>query len=170
MKKELKKFFLKFFYKRKLKRLPIKKFKKTKKLNLKILIIIDNKLDMQIKDLSFVNQIFSTQPENINFLWFNSNFVYDCPNHSRIDLDDISFTGKINNSFINKKYDILLNLYDRDNIFLKYLSINIIHKFSIGFLMTDTNLNDLVFNFAPNEMTFLKKEIVKYYNVINNHI
>ena len=69
MKKELKKIFLKFFYKRKLKRLPIKKFKKSKKLNLKILIIIDNKLDMQIKDLSFVNQIFSIQPENINFLW-----------------------------------------------------------------------------------------------------
>ena len=170
MKKKLKKFFLKFFYKRKLRSLPIKTFKKSKKINPKILILIDNKLNMKIKDLSFINDIFSVPPENINFLWFDSNFVFDFPNHSRIDIDDINFSGKINSSFINRKYDILLNFYNRDNIFLKYLSVNVINKFSVGFLMSETKLNDLVFNFAPNDLTFFKKEIIKYYKVINNHI
>ena len=170
MKKKLKKFFLKFFYERKLKSLPIKTFRKSKKLNPKILILIDNKLDMQIKDLSFVKEIFSIPQENINFLWFNSDYVFDFPNHSRIDIDDISFSGNINSLFISKKYDILINFYDRDNIFLKYLSVNVINKFSIGFLMSETKLNDLVFNFAPNNLIFFKKEIIKYYNVINNHI
>ena len=132
--------------------------------------MIDKNLDIKIKDLSFFNEIFSIPQENINFLWFDSSFVFDYSNHSRIDIDDINFSGKIKNSFIDNKYDILFNLYERDNIFLKYLSVNIKNKFSIGFLTTDTKLNDLVFNFSPNDLNSIKKEIPKYYNVINNHI
>ncbi|MAW49636.1 MAG: DUF6913 domain-containing protein [Candidatus Marivariicella sp.] len=170
MKNELKKIFLKFFYDRKLNNLQKKTFKKTKKLNPKILILIDKNLNIKIKDLSFFNEIFSIPQENINFLWFDSSFVFDYSNHLRIDIDDINFSGKIKNSFIDNKYDILFNLYERDNIFLKYLSVNIKNKFSIGFLTTDTKLNDLVFNFSPNDLNSIKKEIPKYYNVINNHI
>lgn len=170
MKNELKKIFLKFFYERKLNNLKKKTFKKTKKTNHKILILIDKKLDIKIKDLSFFNETFSIPQENINFLWFDSSFAYDYSNHLRIDVDDIDFIGKIKNSFVENKYDILFNLYDRDNIFLKYLSVNIKSKFSIGFLTSDTKLNDLVFNFSPNDLKLIKNEISKYYNVIYNHI
>ena len=170
MKNELKKILLKFFYKRKLNNLKKKTFKKTKKLNPKILILIDKKFDIKINDLSFFNEIFSIPLENIDFLWFDSSFVFDYSNHLRIDVDDISFSGTIKNSFIDNKYDILFNLYNRDNIFLKYLSVNIKNKFSVGFLTSDTKLNDLVFNFSPNDLNSIKREISKYYNLINNHI
>mgnify|MGYP001210050925 FL=1 len=170
MKNELKKFLLKTIYKRKLKNLPQKKYKRTKIIAPKILILIDKRLDVMINDLNFIKDIFSISDENINFLWFDSNFVFDYPNHKRIDIDDINFSGKINNLFTKFKYDILFNFYDCDDIVLKYLSINIKNKFSVGFLKNEVKLNDLIFEFSPKNLKCLKIEMKKYYNVINNHI
>ena len=69
-------------------------------------------------------------------------------------------------SFFNQQYDILINVYTKDSILLKFLSLKVKHDFAIGFTPVDLKLNDLVFDFHPNEIDIFSNELSKYLKII----
>jgi hypothetical protein len=88
----------------------------------------------------------------------------------RIYKNDLSFTGDINkdfNLFFKNKYDLLINIYMTDNIFLKMLSLNVKHDFSIGFTPIDLELNDIIFDFKPENINVFKEELTKYLKILS---
>ena len=88
----------------------------------------------------------------------------------RIYNTDINFTGVINkdfNIFFKNKYDLLINVYKNDNIFLKMLSLNVKHDFSIGFTPIDQELNDIIFDFNPEKINLFSEELTKYLKIIS---
>ena len=69
--------------------------------------------------------------------------------------------------FFKERYDVLINFYNRESIILKFLSLKVKHNFSIGFSPIDIELNDLVFDFNPNNLDILKTELIKYREVVS---
>jgi len=170
MKNHIKKFILNLIYKKKLKNRPKKNFKKILKKNLVIAIIVDSRLNMGMNDFNFLADIFSVSIENMNFIWYKSPTFYHHSNHMRIDIDDISLTGKINkefNLFFDQQYDILINIYQKNTIVLKTLSLKVKHHFAIGFTPVDFQLNDIVFDFKPQNTNIFHIELSKYLKIIS---
>ena len=165
-----KNFILNLIYKRVLKSKPKKKFIKLFNKPFSIAVIIDSSLNMKINDFNFLTNLFSTSDQNISFLWYKSLIFHDCSNHIRIDDNDIDFLGKINedyNLFFDRKYDVLINVYQKDNVIMKLLSLKVKHDFSIGFTPVDTELNDIVFDFSPQNVKVFSVELSKYLKIIS---
>ena len=168
MRKQIKFFFLNFIYKTKIKNKTKKNFKKisTKPV---IAVIVDSRMNLNMNDFNFLFDIFNVSKGDINFLWYKSPLVHHHSNHLGINIDDISFTGKLSEEydlFFNKNYDILINAYRNNSIFIKSLSIKVKHSFAIGFTPVDPELNDIVFDFNPENINIFKTELVKYLNII----
>ncbi len=169
MKNYIKKGILNFLYKRELKNKPKKEFKKILNKTPVIAVIIDSRLNMEMNDFNFLADIFSISKEDIKFLWYKSTFFHNYSNHMRIDIDDISLTGKINekfNLFFDQQYDILINVYQKSTIIMKTLSLKIKHHFAIGFTPVDLQLNDIVFDFNPQNIDIFYSELSKYLKII----
>tara|TARA_Y100000996_G_scaffold410372_1_gene392626 strand:+ start:1848 stop:2375 length:528 start_codon:yes stop_codon:yes gene_type:complete len=174
MNDQIKNFFkkriLKFIYKKELKNRSKKNIKILKANFPSILVIVDAQLNLNKNDLGFLAEIFTISDEKINFLWYDSPLVYDFFNHESIDIDDIDFYGRVSNKFdlfFKERYDVLINFYNRESIILKFLSLKAKHNFSIGFSPIDIELNDLVFDFNPNNLDILKTELIKYREVVS---
>ena len=168
MRKQIKFFFLNFIYKRKIKNKTKKNFKKISKKPV-IAVIVDSRMNLNINDFNFLFDTFNVSKDNIKFLWYKSPLVHHHSNHLGINIDDISFTGKLSEEydlFFNKNYDILINAYRNNSIFIKSLSIKVKHSFAIGFTPVDPELNDIVFDFNPENINIFKTELVKYLNII----
>ena len=165
-----KNFILNLVYKRVLKSKPKKKFIKLFNKPFSIAVIIDSSLNMKINDFNFLTDVFSTSDQNISFLWYKSFILHDCSSHIRIDDNDINFIGKINkdyNLFFDRKYDVLINVYQKDNVIMKLLSLSVKHDFSIGFTPVDNELNDIVFDFSPQNVKVFSVELSKYLKIIS---
>ena len=169
MRKQIKKFFLNFIYKKEIKKKKNKFFAKISKKPVIIAVIVDSRMNLNMNDFNFLFDIFNVSKGNINFLWYKSPLVHHHSNHLGINIDDISFTGKLSEEydlFFNKNYDILINVYRNNSIFIKSLSIKVKHSFAIGFTPVDPELNDIVFDFNPENINIFKTELVKYLNII----
>jgi len=168
MRKQIKIFFLNFIYKRKIKNKTKKNFKKISKKPV-IAVIVDSRMNLNMNDFNFLFDTFNVSKDNIKFLWYKSPLVHHYSNHLGINIDDISFSGKLSEEydlFFNKNYDILINGYRSNSIFIKSLSIKVKHSFAIGFTPVDPELNDIVFDFNPEKINIFKTELVKYLNII----
>ena len=170
IKNSFKKLILNFIFKSELKNRPKKKYNKFSNNSSSIAVIVDSNINISPENFDFLTNIFSTPENNIRFLWYQSPIFYDRSNHMRIYNTDLSFSGVINkdfNVFFKNKYDLLINVYKKDNIFLKMLSLNVKHDFSIGFTPIDLGLNDIIFDFDPEDINVFSEELTKYLKIIS---
>lgn len=70
-------------------------------------------------------------------------------------------------NFVEKNYDILINLCDSDCIPIKYLAGTSQAKFKVGKYEEDIDLYDMMIDVKENTLSALIKEIHHYLNVIN---
>ena len=70
-------------------------------------------------------------------------------------------------NFVEKNYDILINLCDSDCIPIKYLAGSSQAKFKVGKYEEDIDLYDMMIDVKENTLSALIKEIHHYLNVIN---
>ncbi len=168
VKNTLKKFILNLIYKTKLKNKSKKNFNKFSNINPSICVIVDSRLNIGLKDLDFLNEVFKISDEAITFLWYKSHINRDLPNHFNFVRNDISFSGNVTNSIFNNNYDLLLNLYQKNSVSMKLLSLNVRNNFSIGFTPVDIELNDIVFDFDIQDIKLFRKELIKYLKIITN--
>ena len=166
----LKKFFLGLVYENKLKNRPKKKFIKFSNKSPSVFVIVDSRLNMNLNDFKFIADIFLISDQSIRFLWYKSPILHDHLSHMRIDNFDISFTGKVSKDFdlfFDDKYDLLINVYKKNSIIMKTLSLKVKHDFSIGFTPVDSELNDIVFDFNPQNIKVFGDELSKYLKIIS---
>ena len=70
-------------------------------------------------------------------------------------------------NFVEKNYDILINLCDSDCIPIKYLAGSSQAKFKVGKYEEDIDLYDMMIDVKENTLSALIKEIHHYLTVIN---
>lgn len=85
--------------------------------------------------------------------------------------DDFGWKGEIKNtelqSFIDKKFDVLISYYLAENLELKLITAKSKAKFKIGNLQTDSRLNDLIIKTNLNEFNVFENEVFKYLTILN---
>ena len=84
---------------------------------------------------------------------------------------DINFFGKFNNilnKFCLKRYDVLINYYDRNFLPMKLVSLRCNSKINVGFPNVDHKLNDLILNIDINDSLLFLSEVEKYLKLIHN--
>lgn len=84
---------------------------------------------------------------------------------------DINFFGRFNNNlnkFCSRRYDILINYYDRNFLPMKLLSLRSQGKINVGFPNVDHRLNDLILNIDISDSLLFLSEVEKYLKLIYN--
>ncbi len=82
---------------------------------------------------------------------------------------DISFLGKFNNildKFCSKRYDVLINYYNRNFLPMKLVSLRCKSRISLGFPNVDHRLNDLILNIDITDNPLFLSESEKYLKLI----
>ncbi len=85
--------------------------------------------------------------------------------------NDFGWNGDIKNTelqtFIDKKFDVLISYYSTENLELKLITAKSKAKFKIGNLQTDSRLNDLIIKTNLNEFDVFENEVFKYLTILN---
>jgi hypothetical protein len=85
--------------------------------------------------------------------------------------NDFGWNGEIKNtelqSFLDKKFDVLISYYLAENSELKLITAKSKAKFKIGNLQTDSRLNDLIIKTNLNEFDVFENEVFKYLTILN---
>ncbi len=82
---------------------------------------------------------------------------------------DIGFLGEFNkvlDKFCSKRYDILVNYYNRNFLPMKLVSLRCKSRISIGFPNVDHKLNDLILNIDIRDHLLFLSESEKYLKLI----
>ena len=82
---------------------------------------------------------------------------------------DINFFGKFNKTlskFCSRRYDVLINYYDRNFLPMKLLSLRSQSKINVGFPNVDHRLNDLILNIDITDSLLFLSEVEKYLKLI----
>ena len=84
---------------------------------------------------------------------------------------DLSFFGKFNNvlnKFCSRRYDVLINYYNRNFLPMKLVSIRSKSGINVGFPNVDHQLNDLILNIDITDSLLFLSEVEKYLKLIYN--
>ncbi len=162
--------FLNRIYKRTIKDHSFPKQSRRSK-GLKIIsVILDDRLGIDKEHFIKIAKYFNIPRRNVRVLTFfqsqkkinESNFA------TSFTPENISNFGVLNgvlSEFSSRRSDVLINFYDKDDIFLKYLSAKTNKRFSIGFNTVDNELNDLIIEVDSQDIDVFVNECVKYLKI-----
>ncbi|MBU3822563.1 hypothetical protein KO566_10855 [Flavobacteriaceae bacterium XHP0103] len=85
--------------------------------------------------------------------------------------DDFGWNGSIKSvelqSFLDKKFDVLISYYATEDLELKLITALSKAKFKVGILQSDERLNDLIIKTSIQEFNVFENEVFKYITILN---
>tara|TARA_B100001250_G_scaffold319438_1_gene282208 strand:+ start:487 stop:1017 length:531 start_codon:yes stop_codon:yes gene_type:complete len=135
-----------------------------------ISVILDHRLGIDKEHFKKIGKCFNIPRRNVRVLtFFQSQKQIDESNSaSSFSPKNISSFGVLNDvlsDFCSRNSDVLINFYDKDDIFLKYLSAKTNKRFSIGFNCVDNELNDLIIEVDSQDIDVFVDECIKYLKI-----
>tara|TARA_B100001175_G_C19510418_1_gene643461 strand:+ start:3253 stop:3783 length:531 start_codon:yes stop_codon:yes gene_type:complete len=135
-----------------------------------ISVILDYRLGIDKEHFQKIGKYFNVPRRNIRVLTFFQSKKQIDESNSAISYTskNISNFGVLNDvlsCFCSRSSDILINFYDKDDIFLKYLSAKTNKRFSIGFNSVDNELNDLIIEVDSQDIDVFVDECIKYLKI-----
>lgn len=90
---------------------------------------------------------------------------------NKINNKDFSWKGKIHNKnandFLETPFDVLVGYYHNKNNYLDLMISKSNAKFKVGFKEIDNRLFDLLIDVDPLKISVIKKELLKYFRILN---
>jgi hypothetical protein len=90
---------------------------------------------------------------------------------NKINNKHFSWNGEIQNKnandFLEIPFDVLVGYYRTENNYLDLMISKSNAKFKVGFKEIDNRLFDLLIDVDPLNISVIKKELVKYFRVLN---
>lgn len=133
-------------------------------------VILDTSLGITPDFFEEYARELKISPQKIEFLFFPPQTFPEQENHLYFQPKALGFFGKLPQeltSFCDNEVDLLLNFHQANDLYMNWMSCEKKHKFSVGFLPTQENLNDLIFAFSPNQLTVFREELTKYLRQLN---
>jgi len=65
-----------------------------------------------------------------------------------------------------KEVDLQINYFNKNDLYMEWVSTQAKKKFSVGFSGVDQRINDIIFDFFPTEKATFKEELVKYLTIL----
>jgi hypothetical protein len=129
----------------------------------------------EVNDFEWFNQLaiyLKVHPNKLKIIAFSKNKqdnlnTWDACYNPK----DFGWKGTINNveleSFLEKKFDVLISYYTEEALELKLLTTMSNAKFKIGILQTDERINDLIIKTNIKDFDVFKTEVFKYLTILN---
>jgi len=138
-----------------------------------IAVIIDGKLAVT-EDL-FINlgSVFGLSKRKIFLITYSASKDEDRNSLYKtfFSISDIGFFGRFNkilDKFCSRRYDVLINYYNKDFPPMKLVSLRCKSRISLGFPNVDHRLNDLILNIDIADNLLFLSESEKYLKLIYN--
>lgn len=138
----------------------------------KVGIIIDEtyffEKDDFIKQLAF----FGIDTISISLLIFKNKIIKnEILNHITFSFNDLSWSGKIENAFVNEfikeEFDLLISYYDTEKAPLLLVTNNSKANFKVGFSSVDKRLNHFMIDSNAENYKVFIDELFKYLKILN---
>ncbi len=160
---------LTFKLKKSLKTLQNKKKKKITSFKSLLIIVFENDLDEDFLLLFAKSLKISVNKVFIIVLNQNKTDITKTKFKRRINISkkEISINGDIKKetfSIFNKEFDLLINFFDKKEIFSELISSKCFSKLRLGFSKANPQINDIVFNFDLNKKKTFLSESINYLN------
>ncbi|TKD65841.1 hypothetical protein [Flavobacterium sp. ASW18X] len=84
---------------------------------------------------------------------------------------DLGWNGSVENGdfseFMGRPYDVLINYFTDDRLFLKLMSLHVDARIRVGLVGGDNALSDLILGAQMNDYNTFKNELKKYLTILN---
>ena len=83
--------------------------------------------------------------------------------------EEVTYFGKFKGNLTlmcEKEVDLQINYFNREDLYMKWVSSHARKKLSVGFSSVDQRLNDIIFDFSPTDKVTFKEELVKYLTIL----
>ena len=138
----------------------------------KVGIIIDETYFFEKDD--FIKQLasFGIDTISISLLIFKNKIIKnEILNHITFSFNDLSWSGKIENAFVNEfikeEFDLLISYYDTEKAPLLLVTNNSKANFKVGFSSVDKRLNHFMIDSNAENYKVFIDELFKYLKILN---
>lgn len=135
----------------------------------KVRVIMDADLAVEQSFFLDLAKALSLPPVNISVLVFPKNNPLESQYAHFFNQQDISFFGRFSGeleAICRQEVDLQLHFFNRTDLYMEWVAIEAKHRMSVGFSKAEKKINDLIFDFSPQEHTLVKNELVKYLTIL----
>lgn len=136
----------------------------------KIRILVDGSLGIEAEFFFDLIREFSIAQTNLFILLFPCGHPVEKQYSNVFNPDDITYFGSFReelNLFCAKETDLQINYFNRSDLMMEWVANTSVSKLSAGFSGANEKINDLIFDFDPQEKETLKVELLKYLKILN---
>ncbi len=134
--------------------------------------LVDEEINIDFEKVYEISKELGLQEKDVKYFSFSEVKTKTPSLHqNKINNKHFSWKGEINNQnaneFLETPYDVLVGYYCTENDYLDLMVSKSKAKFKVGFKGIDNRLFDLIIDVDPLNINAIKKELVKYFRILN---
>lgn len=132
-------------------------------------VLLDCSLEIEQQFFVELAKAFGIPPVNITVFAFRASKEIEKQYAHFFDAEEVTYFGKFQGDLAlmcEKEVDLQINYFNRENLYMQWVSTHARKKLSVGFSAVDQRLNDVIFDFSPTDKVTFKEELVKYLTIL----
>ena len=132
-------------------------------------VLLDNSLEIEQQFFIELAKAFGIPPVNITVFAFRVSKEIEKQYANFFDVEEVTYFGKFEGDLAlmcEKEVDLQINYFNREDLYMEWVSTHARKKLSVGFSNVDQRLNDIIFDFSPTDKVAFKEELVKYLTIL----
>ena len=132
-------------------------------------VLLDSSLGIEQQFFVELGKAFGIPPVNITVFAFRASKEIQKPYTHFFDASEVTYFGKFEGDLAlmcEKEIDLQINYFNREDLYMEWVSTYARKKLSVGFSLVDQHLNDIIFDFSPTDKVAFKEELVKYLTIL----
>ena len=128
-------------------------------------VLLDSSLEIEQQFFGELAKAFGIPPVNITVFAFRASKEIEKQYAHFFDAKEVTYFGKFEGDLAlmcEKEVDLQINYFNREDLYMEWVSTHARKKLSVGFSNVDQRLNDIIFDFSPTDKVAFKEELVKY--------
>ena len=128
-------------------------------------VLLDNSLEIEQQFFIELANAFGIPPVNITVFAFSMSKEIEKKYANFFDVEEVTYFGKFEGDLAlmcEKEVDLQINYFNREDLYMEWVSTHARKKLCVGFSNVDQRLNDIIFDFSPTDKVAFKEELVKY--------
>ena len=132
-------------------------------------VILDSSLEIEQQFFNELAKAFGIPQVNITVFAFRGSKEIEKQYAHFFDEAEVSYFGEFQGDLAlmcQKEVDLQINYFNKEDLYMEWVSAVAKKKLSAGFLGVNQHLNDIIFDFPPKDINTFKEELVKYLTIL----
>ncbi len=134
--------------------------------------LVDEEVNIDFEKVYEISKELGLHEKDVNYFSFSEVKTKTPSLHqNKINNKHFNWRGEIHNKsaneFLETPFDVLVGYYLSENDYLDVMVSKSKAKFKVGFKEIDNRLFDLIIDVDPLNINAIKKELVKYFRILN---